>query len=276
MHFTGKHHFCHASLDGLILMDQWDVKSKQKMYTHTHTHARTHAHTHTPQHTHTTQSVEPHTHTHRVLRHTHTHTHTHTHRVSRHTHTPHTLRVSRHTHNTQCRDTHTHTTECREHTHTQWWSVTKLQLLRTVLKYIFQVSVLYWSSFILSNFYFYFTTFQSIRSYFYFTTFHKHIVTRDTPRAPRRRSGVWFMNKLILFNEPVQSFANRHKRFLHELQWSDCSCSRVENSLIQMIRLERVFFSELNSRVKNGRSRERARAQARNSCCEKYVTNVEF
>ncbi len=30
----------------------------------------------------------------------------------------------------------------------------------TVLKYIFQVSVLYWSSFILSNFYFYFTTFQ--------------------------------------------------------------------------------------------------------------------
>ncbi len=34
------------------------------------------------------------------------------------------------------------------------------------LKYIFQVSVLYWSSFILSNFYFYFTTFQSIRSYF--------------------------------------------------------------------------------------------------------------
>ncbi len=27
--------------------------------------------------------------------------------------------------------------------------------------------------------------------------------------------------------------------------------SRVENSLIQMIRLERVFFSELNSQVKN-------------------------
>ncbi len=50
-----------------------------------------------------------------------------------------------------------------------------------------------------------------------------------------------------LFNR----FANRHKRFIHELQWSDCSCSRVENSLIQMIRLERVFFSELNSRVKN-------------------------
>ncbi len=57
----------------------------------------------------------------------------------------------------------------------------------------------------------------------------------------------------------------------------DCSCSRVENSLIQMIRLERVFFSELNSQVNN---REilwaRARAQARNSCCEKYVTNVEI
>ncbi len=40
-----------------------------------------------------------------------------------------------------------------------------------------------------------------------------------------------------LFNR----FANRNKR----------SCSRVENSLIQMIRLERVFFSELNSQVKN-------------------------
>ncbi len=50
-----------------------------------------------------------------------------------------------------------------------------------------------------------------------------------------------------LFNR----FANRNKRFFHELQWSDYSCSRVENSLIQMIRLERVFFSELNSQVKN-------------------------
>ncbi len=50
--------------------------------------------------------------------------------------------------------------------YTQWWSVTKYNYFVTVLKYIFQVSVLYWSSFILSNFYFYFTTFQSIRSYF--------------------------------------------------------------------------------------------------------------
>ncbi len=48
----------------------------------------------------------------------------------------------------------------------QWWSVTKYNYFVTVLKYIFQVSVLYWSSFILSNFYFYFTTVQSIRSYF--------------------------------------------------------------------------------------------------------------
>ncbi len=38
----------------------------------------------------------------------------------------------------------------------------------------------------------------------------------------------------------LNRFANRNKR----------SCSRVENSLIQMIRLERVFFSELNSQVK--------------------------
>ncbi len=40
-----------------------------------------------------------------------------------------------------------------------------------------------------------------------------------------------------LFNR----FPNRNKH----------SCSQVENSLIQMIRLERVFFSELNSQVKN-------------------------
>ncbi len=49
-----------------------------------------------------------------------------------------------------------------------------------------------------------------------------------------------------LFNR----FANRNKRFFHELEWSDCSCSRVEDSLIQMIRLERVSI-ELNSQVKN-------------------------
>ncbi len=58
--------------------------------------------------------------------------------------------------------------DCRRHIipQRQWWSVTKYNYFVTVLKYIFQVSVLYWSSFILSNFYFYFTTFQSIRSYF--------------------------------------------------------------------------------------------------------------
>ncbi len=36
----------------------------------------------------------------------------------------------------------------------QWWSVTKYNYFVTVLKYIFQVSVPLWSSFILSNFYF--------------------------------------------------------------------------------------------------------------------------
>ncbi len=48
----------------------------------------------------------------------------------------------------------------------------------------------------------------------------------------------------------LNRFAKRNKRFIHELEWSDCSCSRVENSLIQMNRLERVS-SELNSQVKN-------------------------
>ncbi len=89
----------------------------------------------------------------------------------------------------------------------QWWSVTKYNYFVTVLKYIFQVSVLYWSSFILSNFPFqhsYIPTHKIVL----FTSLHfiKHIVTPyNSSRAPRRRSGVWFMNKLILFNEPVQS-----------------------------------------------------------------------
>ncbi len=48
----------------------------------------------------------------------------------------------------------------------------------------------------------------------------------------------------------LNRLANRNKRLIHELEWSDCSCSRVESSLIQMIRLERVS-SELNSQVKN-------------------------
>ncbi len=52
------------------------------------------------------------------------------------------------------------------------------------------------------------------------------------------------MNKLILFNEPVQS-VRKSQQTIHS------QISRVENSLIQMIRLERVFFSELNSQIKN-------------------------
>ncbi len=52
------------------------------------------------------------------------------------------------------------------------------------------------------------------------------------------------MNKRILFNEPVQS-VRKSQQTIHS------QISRVENSLIQMIRLERVFFSELNSQVKN-------------------------
>ncbi len=51
------------------------------------------------------------------------------------------------------------------------------------------------------------------------------------------------MNKLILFNEPVQS-VRKSQQTIHS------QISRVESSLIQMIRLERVS-SELNSQVKN-------------------------
>ncbi len=58
------------------------------------------------------------------------------------------------------------------------------------------------------------------------------------------------MNKLIIFNEPVKS-VRKSQQTIHSIsEWSDCSCSRVDNSLIQMNRLERVF-NELNSQVKN-------------------------
>ncbi len=59
------------------------------------------------------------------------------------------------------------------------------------------------------------------------------------------------MNKLIIFNEPVQSVRKSQQTINSRIATNDCSCSRVENSLIQMIRLERVFSSELNSQVKN-------------------------
>ncbi len=60
----------------------------------------------------------------------------------------------------------------------------------------------------------------------------------------------------------LNRFANRNKRFIHELEWSDCSRSRVDNSLIQMIRLERVS-SELNSQEPGDI------VSARDWCCEK-------
>ncbi len=70
------------------------------------------------------------------------------------------------------------------------------------------------------------------------------------------------MNKLILFNEPVQS-VRKSQQTIHS------RISRVESSLIQMIRLERVS-SELNSQEPGDL------VSARYWCCEKYVTNVEF
>ncbi len=153
----------------------------------------------------------------------------------------------------------------------QWWSVTKYIYFVTVLKYIFQVSVLYWSSFILSNFYFYFTTFQSIRSYF-FTSLHfiKHIVTPyNTSRAPRRRSGVWFMNKLIIFNEPVQS-VRKSQQTIHSqiaMIWLQLFSSRKLTDSNDPFRASLLQWTELTSKEL---------VSARYWCCEKYVTNVEF
>ncbi len=51
------------------------------------------------------------------------------------------------------------------------------------------------------------------------------------------------MNKLILFKEPVKS-VRQSQQTIHPI-------AAALESLIQMIRLERVFFSELNSQVKN-------------------------
>ncbi len=77
----------------------------------------------------------------------------------------------------------------------------------------------------------------------------KHIVTPyNTSRAPRRRCGVWFMNKLIIFNEAVKS-VRKSQQTIH---------SRIGMIRLQLFssrqltdsndRLERVF-SELNSQV---------------------------
>ncbi len=54
------------------------------------------------------------------------------------------------------------------------------------------------------------------------------------------------MNKLIIFNEPVQS-VRKSQQTIH----SQIAMIRLQLLMLQMIRLERVFFSELNSQVKN-------------------------
>ncbi len=59
------------------------------------------------------------------------------------------------------------------------------------------------------------------------------------------------MNKLILFNEPVQSVRKSQQTIHSQTAMIRLQLFWVEKSLIQMIRLERVFFSELNSQVKN-------------------------
>ncbi len=64
-----------------------------------------------------------------------------------------------------------------------------------------------------------------------------HHMLRDTEAV----SDSW-TNWLFSMNL-LNRFANHNKQFIHELEWSDCSCSRVENSLIQMIRLEQVNWT---------------------------------
>ncbi len=81
--------------------------------------------------------------------------------------------------------------------------VALLRYLSTFFKYLYFTGVvLFWVTFT-------FTSLHYIPEHkiILFTSLHfiKHIVTSyNTSRAPRRRSGVWLMNKLIIFNEPVQ------------------------------------------------------------------------
>ncbi len=93
----------------------------------------------------------------------------------------------------------------------QRWSVTLLYL-STFIKYLYFTGVvLFW------------VTFTSLH-------FIKHIVTPyNTSRAPRCRSSVWFMNKLIIFNESVQSVHKSQQKI---------------NSRIWMIRLQ-LFSSRV-------------------------------
>ncbi len=104
------------------------------------------------------------------------------------------------------------------------------------------------------------------------TETHDRVTPYNTSRAPRRGSGVWFMNKLIIFNEPVQSVRKSQQTIHFKLQWSDCSCSRVENSLIQ----NDPFRASLSPVNWTHKYEPGDLVSARYWCCEKYVTKVEF
>ncbi len=139
----------------------------------------------------------------------------------------------------------------------------------TVLKYIFKYLyftgvVLFWVTLLLLH---YIPKHKIVL--FYFTTFYKtYRYSRDTSRAPRRRSGVWFMNKLILFNEPVQSVRKSQQTIHSRMAMIRLQLFSSRKLTDSMIRLERVF-SELNSQVKNReiswarRGRRRATAAAK-------------
>ncbi len=155
----------------------------------------------------------------------------------------------------------------------QWWSVTKYNYFVTVLKYIFQVSVLYWSSFILSNFYFHFTTFQSIRSYFLL-----HYISENISLL------TWYITcsetqKRCLIHEQTDSF-----------QWTCSIGSQIatnDSFTDAMIRLQLFssrkltdsndpFRASLLQGTELTRKEPRDLVSARYWCCEKYVTNVKF
>ncbi len=59
------------------------------------------------------------------------------------------------------------------------------------------------------------------------------------------------MNKLILFNEPVQSVRKSQQTIHSQIAMIRLQLFSSRKLTDSKIRLERVFFSELNSQVKN-------------------------
>ncbi len=80
------------------------------------------------------------------------------------------------------------------------------------------------------------------------------------------------MNKLILFNEPVQS-VRKSQQTIHSLNCNDPIAAVLESKLTDSndpFRASLLQWTELTSKEPEDL------VSARYWCCETYVTNVEF